>query len=116
MGRISFSVKQTYTTEDTRQLTIKQRKCMFDDEMILKINPVYTYSSCSRQCRMETARRHCGCIPYFYPEIEGFKHCKIRELACLVDHLDSILSVDKCGCQLGCSNAVYEVEKLYEHA
>ncbi|XP_030761660.1 acid-sensing ion channel 1-like [Sitophilus oryzae] len=33
--KMAFSMKQTYTTEDTRQLSIKQRKCVFGDEIPL---------------------------------------------------------------------------------
>ncbi|KAF2898253.1 hypothetical protein ILUMI_07924 [Ignelater luminosus] len=115
VDRISFSVKQTYTTDDTRQLSIKQRKCIFENEVKLKIDHMYTYTACTRQCRMETAKRYCGCVPFFYPEIENFRHCRIHELACIADHLGTIKSVDRCNCQLGCSNTVYEVEKLNEH-
>lgn len=36
LNEISLSIKQTYTTDDTRQLTIKQRRCVFEDEIKLK--------------------------------------------------------------------------------
>lgn len=115
VDRMSFSVKQTYTTDDTRQLSMKQRRCIFADEVKLKIDHMYTYTACTRQCRMENAKQFCGCVPYFYPEIGSFRHCKINELGCIADHIEAIKSVDRCSCQLGCSNTVYEVEKLNEH-
>lgn len=116
VDRISFSVKQTYTTENARQLSIKQRHCIFEDEVKLQVDHIYTYTACTSQCRMVTARKLCGCVPHFYPEIDGsFRHCRINELACVADHLKEIVSVDKCTCELGCSNTVYEVEKLNEN-
>ena len=40
--KISFSAKSTYTTEDAKQLSIKQRRCVFADELKLITNDVYT--------------------------------------------------------------------------
>ncbi|KAL3267896.1 hypothetical protein HHI36_007035 [Cryptolaemus montrouzieri] len=114
MNTISFSVKQTYTTEDTRQLSIRQRHCVFPDEKKLIIDHTYTYTACARQCRMDNAMKFCQCIPYFY-HIEAssiYKYCEISELTCIADNLGKIIAVDKCECQLGCFNTVYEVEKL----
>lgn len=69
IAKISFNSKQTYTTEGARQLTIKQRKCVFPDEIPLKTDYIYTFSACMIQCRMETSRRLCGCVPWFYQRI-----------------------------------------------
>lgn len=115
VDRISFSVKQTYTTENTRQLSIKQRHCIFEDEVKLSIDYKYTYTACTRQCRMDTSKSLCGCVPHFYPETKKYRHCTIIELSCVAKNVKSILSVDKCGCQLGCFNAVYEVDKLNDN-
>ncbi|KAF5303462.1 hypothetical protein FQA39_LY09925 [Lamprigera yunnana] len=113
--RVAFSMKQTYTTENTRQLSIKQRHCIFEDEVKLKIDHIYTFTACTRQCRMENSKKFCGCVPHFYLEKENFRHCKIHELACIADHLKDITSIDRCSCQLGCFNTVYDVEKLIVH-
>ncbi|XP_077287685.1 sodium channel protein Nach-like [Arctopsyche grandis] len=112
--KISFSVKQTYTTPDARQLSIKQRRCVFADEISLVTDSIYTYSACTRQCRMMLARQFCGCVPHFYPQIEKFRYCTLVELRCIAEHVDKITNIDKCNCELGCSNTVYEVEKLTE--
>ncbi|KAH1012570.1 hypothetical protein HUJ05_011708 [Dendroctonus ponderosae] len=110
VDRIAFSFKQTYTTEDTRQLSIKQRKCIFEDEVKLKVDWIYTYTACTIECRMETAKRRCGCVPFFYPEIAGFDYCDLSSLHCIAAHLAEIRDISKCNCQLGCKNTVYEVE------
>lgn len=112
VNRISFSVKQTYTTSDARQLSVKQRHCIFEDEVKLKIDRMYTYTACTGQCRMENSMKLCKCVPHFYPKVAPFRHCRLSELRCIAENLDEIIATDKCSCELGCSNTVYEVEKL----
>ncbi|XP_044755808.1 sodium channel protein Nach-like [Coccinella septempunctata] len=114
MRSISFSVKQTYTTEDTKQLSIKQRRCIFPDERKLEIDYIYTYTACARQCRMDTSMKLCGCVPFFYSisSESPYRYCRIRELECVANNKGKILDVEHCDCQLSCSNTVYEVEKL----
>ncbi|XP_017777841.1 PREDICTED: sodium channel protein Nach-like [Nicrophorus vespilloides] len=114
VDKIMFSVKQTYTTEDAKQLSIKQRHCVFEHELKLKIDNLYTYSACTKQCRMDTAIKLCGCVPHFYTSDINYRQCTLMELGCISDHLKQIRDVDKCKCFLGCSNTVYEVEKLNE--
>lgn len=114
MRSISFSVKQTYTTDDTKQLSLKQRRCIFPDERKLEIDHIYTHTACARQCRMDTSMKLCNCVPFFYSiKTEGpYRYCSIRELECVADNKDKIIDVEKCDCQLGCYNTDYEVEKL----
>ncbi|KRT86695.1 ion channel, partial [Oryctes borbonicus] len=116
VDRISFSVKQTYTTENARQLSIKQRHCVFEDEIKLYTDYKYTYTACTRQCRMDNAKRLCNCVPHFYPQTDKYRHCTFQELSCISGNLKSILSIERCSCQLGCSNTVYEVEKLDDNS
>ncbi|XP_063531962.1 sodium channel protein Nach [Cydia strobilella] len=112
--KVSFSVKHTYTTEDARQLSIRQRRCVFADEQTLETSDIYTYSACMRQCRMQRSRASCRCVPHFYPKIPGYRYCTILELECIANHMTSITDVSGCACELGCSHTVYEVEKLTE--
>lgn len=69
IAKIFFNSKQTYTTEGARQLTIKQRKCVFPDEISLLTDSNYTFSACMTQCRMDTSRKLCGCVSWFYKSI-----------------------------------------------
>ncbi|XP_072940542.1 sodium channel protein Nach [Epargyreus clarus] len=110
--KVSFSVKHTYTTEDARQLSIRQRRCVFADELKLETSDVYTYSACMRQCRMKRSRSYCKCVPHFYPAIKGYRHCTVRELECIAKYASVITDVTRCACELGCTHTVYEVEKL----
>ncbi|CAH2002114.1 unnamed protein product [Acanthoscelides obtectus] len=107
---VMFSVKETYTTPDTAQLSIKQRRCAFDDDIKLVGYTDYSYTLCTRQCRMNNALRHCNCLPYFFPPHN--KQCDIHGLICIAEKLEEIQNLDHCHCYLGCSNTVYEVEKL----
>ncbi|CAH0555414.1 unnamed protein product [Brassicogethes aeneus] len=115
VNTISFSVKQTYTTEDTKQLSVKQRHCAFDKEIPLQFGEGYTYTTCTVQCRINIAFKLCNCIPHFYPLVKDYTHCQIEGLKCIAMNLKNIKKMDKCGCVLGCLNTVYEVEKLNEH-
>ncbi|KAL0892231.1 hypothetical protein ABMA27_015417 [Loxostege sticticalis] len=112
--KVSFSVKHTYTTEDARQLSIRQRRCIFADEQKLETSSIYTYSTCMRQCRMQRSRSFCKCVPHFYPTTKGYRQCTVRELECIKKHAESITDVTRCSCELGCKHTVYEVEKLTE--
>lgn len=69
IAKIFFDSKQTYTTEGARQLTIKQRKCVYPDEISLVTDNIYTFTACMIQCRMDTSRKLCGCVPWFYKNI-----------------------------------------------
>lgn len=67
---VRISKKNTYTTDDARQLSIGQRKCIFSDEIKLNYFPdAYTFSSCMKQCRMNKAIKLCKCNPPFYKPI-----------------------------------------------
>jgi amiloride-sensitive sodium channel len=64
--KVIFGLEQTYTTEDARQLSIKQRKCVFEDEIKLLTSDTYTYNSCIIQCHMKAMKDLCKCVPFFY--------------------------------------------------
>ncbi|KAK3911908.1 Sodium channel protein Nach [Frankliniella fusca] len=125
ISRLSFDAKETYTTDSARQLSIRQRRCVFEDEIALVTDTKYTYSACMRQCRMELAHALCGCLPPFYPlptrKVKGYKtrfrYCTLKELGCIVKNADKFSTKwINCPCELGCSHTVYEMEKLLEPA
>ncbi|KAL1397062.1 hypothetical protein pipiens_001234 [Culex pipiens pipiens] len=110
------TMKQTYTTEDARQLSIGQRKCIFPDEVGLQYHEdEYTYSGCMRECRLVKSLKRCGCVPPFYalkPESTE-RQCGPADLPCLVRNFTIITRVGRLcqQCELGCNNTVYEIEK-----
>ncbi|KOB74468.1 Uncharacterized protein OBRU01_09119 [Operophtera brumata] len=80
--KVSFSVKHTYTTEDARQLSIKQRRCIFADEQKLETSVIYTYSA------------------------YGYRQCTVAELECIAKHAAAITDVTQCACELGCTHTL----------
>ncbi|KAJ1532259.1 hypothetical protein ONE63_000875 [Megalurothrips usitatus] len=114
ISRLSFDAKETYTTSDARQLSIRQRKCVYPDEVALVTDHKYTYSACMRQCRMELAQRLCGCVPPFY-SLPALSYCTLKEMGCLVKNAEKFTPKNiSCPCELGCMHTVYEMEKLHE--
>lgn len=57
------------SSEDTRKLRIRQRKCRFFYESNLKHFPVYSYGICRMECRIRLAINLCGCVPHFYKKL-----------------------------------------------
>ncbi|XP_058811261.1 sodium channel protein Nach-like [Topomyia yanbarensis] len=109
-----ISMKQTYTTEDARQLSIGQRKCIFPDEVKLKYyQDEYTFSGCMKECRIRKCLKFCRCVPPFYaPAPDLLPYCNITQLACLAVYTANITSISGCQhCELGCQNTVYDIEK-----
>lgn len=115
-----ISMRQTYTTDDARQLTVKQRKCIFQDEVDLKYyrNDIYSLSVCMIKCRMQKALKLCNCIPPFYAPVgENWlsKSCKstLDSFSCLARYRKNITSMNGCShCDLSCFTTIYETEKF----
>ncbi|XP_073830574.1 amiloride-sensitive sodium channel pickpocket 23 [Musca autumnalis] len=114
---VRISKKNTYTTDDARQLSIGQRKCIFHDEIKLKYFPEeYTFSSCMKECRMKKAIKLCKCLPPFYKPVANVKMCGLSELDCLTDYRNNITNIKDCmQCELSCSKTVYNIEKLIKN-
>lgn len=111
-----ITLKQTYTTDDARQLSVTQRQCIFPDEIKLKYykDDIYSFSGCMKQCRMENANRLCQCIPPFYKPASGnYRQCSIEDFICLLKYNDNITDIKGCRhCELSCLNTVYDIEKF----
>lgn len=79
-AELLISMKQTYTTEDAKQLTIGQRKCIFPDEEKLEYyEGEYTFTSCMKECRIKKCLQFCNCIPPFYRPIRMTFECFVFE-------------------------------------
>ncbi|KAF7383015.1 hypothetical protein HZH68_014864 [Vespula germanica] len=75
---LSVSPEETYAMLDVKDLAISTRNCIFSDEgdEILKDKDVgyrrltsgrYSYINCMAECRANTIRNKCDCIPYYFP-------------------------------------------------
>jgi len=136
---VRISKKNTYTTDDARQLSIGQRKCIFSDEVKLNYFPdAYTFSSCMKQCRMNKAIKLCKCNPPFYKPIRELScviniftnliayilllyltpkanvpMCSIKDFDCLDEFKSNITNIKDClQCELSCSKTVFNIDKL----
>lgn len=111
-----ITMKQTYTTTDAEQLTVGQRKCVFQGEVDLNYynKDIYSWSACMKQCRMQKANKLCKCIPPFYaPATGSYRQCTLSDFKCLKDNRQSIEDITGClQCELSCLNTVYESEKF----
>ena len=107
-------MKQTYTTDDAEQLTVGQRKCIFQGENNLEYyaNEVYSLSMCMSDCRMAKTIKLCKCsLPFYKPNTANYRQCTLLDLKCLKDNQRNI--TDNClTCELSCMNTVYESEKF----
>ncbi|CRK90740.1 CLUMA_CG004432, isoform A [Clunio marinus] len=111
-----ITLKQTYTTDDARQLSVEQRKCIFPDEMKLKYyrEGIYSFSTCMRDCRLKKTNKLCKCIPPFYmPSSESYRQCGLEDFICLMKYRGNITDIRSCRhCALSCLNTVYDIEKF----
>ncbi|XP_047368017.1 sodium channel protein Nach-like isoform X2 [Vespa velutina] len=90
---LSVSPEETYATLDVKDLAISTRNCVFSDEgdKILKDEKVYyrrltsvrySYINCMAECRANTIRNKCDCIPYYFPSSEA-RVCNLKDVKCL---------------------------------
>ncbi|XP_025203335.1 pickpocket protein 11-like [Melanaphis sacchari] len=110
-----------YSAPEIKYLSPRQRGCRFLDESDLEISPeMYTYNMCRNQCRMDQARKLCGCVPYFYRPLKKYKICDVKGMYCLDQHKEFLIKlrnttgVDKkvnCGCYPPCNDVNYIVER-----
>ena len=73
---LSVSPEETYSTSEVRALSINTRDCVFNDEKVLSenydINKLnftyarYTYKNCMAECRANTIKNKCNCVPYYF--------------------------------------------------
>ncbi|CAH1713474.1 unnamed protein product [Aphis gossypii] len=109
-----------FSTPEIKYLSPRQRGCRFLEESDLEISPeMYTYNMCRNQCRMDQARKLCGCVPYFYRPLKKYKICNVEGMHCLDQYKEFLIKlrnttgVDEkvnCGCFPPCDDVNYIVE------
>ncbi|EAT48571.1 AAEL000443-PA [Aedes aegypti] len=102
----SYMVLETVASERLRDLSVKQRSCVFHDENY-QGSHLYSYNLCVMRCRAARALELCHCRPYFYPFIDG-PACTIAGLRCLGKQ-PSWHDKQPCRCLKPCTEIVYYV-------
>lgn len=116
------------TTEQFRTETfISQRKCRFNSESNLTHYDFYSKNLCLSECRLNLAMKHCGCIPFFYPNqvAEAKPVCSYQRLkTCFPDKQElfhefremrnGVEQTVNCNCLQNCVDSNVVVER-YQH-
>ncbi|XP_065084557.1 pickpocket protein 19-like [Ochlerotatus camptorhynchus] len=102
----SYVVLETEASDRLRDLSVKQRSCIFYDEKYQGLE-IYTYNLCVMHCRATRALNLCQCKPHFYPFVDG-PTCTIGGLRCLANH-PSWHDKHSCRCLKPCTEIVYYV-------
>ncbi|KAI4500560.1 hypothetical protein M0802_004522 [Mischocyttarus mexicanus] len=90
---LSISPEETYATLDVKDLAISTRNCVFNDEgdKLFKDKNIqyrkltsekYSYINCMAECRANTIKNKCDCIPYYFPSSEA-RVCNLEDVKCL---------------------------------
>ncbi|XP_045514088.1 pickpocket protein 11-like [Pieris brassicae] len=92
---VSFglSVWTTRISDELRVTSLRIRKCRFINEATNDRYPIYSYSHCLLECRINVIKTLCGCIPHFYKPLAHETICHIRQLKCLNRYKREILTL-----------------------
>ncbi|XP_008546056.1 pickpocket protein 11 isoform X1 [Microplitis demolitor] len=117
VSQLSLFVSEISSSEQVRELSLTQRKCMFSYEGRLKMWPIYTKSMCSLECRFNMILKICNCYPHFARPIRGIPICNFEQLQCIGNNQDKIvllneIDLKKCGCYGDCDTTHYVAESL----
>lgn len=76
---LSINIVPTAVVSDNsiRNVPVKQRRCYFDDEKLLRNSKYYSFDSCMMECRVDTIFELCACVPFNFPETSMFLFHKI---------------------------------------
>ena len=115
---ILISVNVIQTDESVRSLSLKKRKCYFENERRLKFFKSYTKSNCERECLTIVTYEKCNCVPFYYIRNKTMNVCDIPGVLCAWRYLQ--LDYDKynyyyetqeiCNCLSPCDSVTYNVE------
>ncbi|XP_037035697.1 sodium channel protein Nach-like [Bradysia coprophila] len=78
-----IEMNEILSTDASRGLSVKRRKCLYFDERALDFFPIYTINLCKMNCRIRAALFSCGCIPFFYNLNATEPICNAAGLYCL---------------------------------
>ncbi|EDW57221.2 pickpocket protein 19 [Drosophila virilis] len=106
----SFKVLETVASKNLRELSVEQRKCVFNDEETSNLK-IYSKSLCLARCRAIMALEMCNCVPFFYPFVEG-PSCNPAGFECLLDFKWPIWALHICKCPSTCTEIEYTMQTM----
>ncbi|XP_017960637.1 sodium channel protein Nach [Drosophila navojoa] len=106
----SFKVLETVASNNLRELSVEQRKCVFNDEETSNLK-VYSKSLCLARCRAIMALEMCNCVPFFYPFVQG-PSCNPAGFECLLDFKWPIWALHICKCPSTCTEIEYTMQTV----
>ncbi|XP_017073111.1 sodium channel protein Nach [Drosophila eugracilis] len=106
----SFKVLETVASKNLRQLSVAQRKCVFNNEETSNLK-IYSKSLCLARCRAVMALEMCNCVPFFYPYVEG-PSCNPAGFECLMDFKWPIWALHICKCPSTCTEIEYTMQTV----
>lgn len=112
----TISVRNIENDPLTRDVSVEQRNCRYNDENILDVHKYYSYSACSVQCRKDKQLRMCNCTNHLMPNVPQSMHCHVEGLRCLNDHYEELAvviakwSVGKRGVVCDCLPSCTEID------
>ncbi|KAH1009342.1 sodium channel protein Nach [Dendroctonus ponderosae] len=114
--QVYYTALSIISSEDTKTLRIRQRKCRFYHESNLTHFPVYSYLICRMECRIRLALNLCGCVPHFYRKLPHERTCDVKGLKCLAQYKEQLISLEhinaSCFCLANCEQVSYVVEEM----
>ncbi|XP_026466624.1 pickpocket protein 11-like [Ctenocephalides felis] len=116
---ITVQMKSIYASDDFKQLSLSQRKCILkeDNFKMGTRNEQYSYSLCMRECRAQRALKICKCIPHFsiLRTEKDPRQCSISQLFCIANRSFDIINPKKCPCLTPCDEKIYEITGYKYH-
>ncbi|XP_030388356.1 sodium channel protein Nach [Scaptodrosophila lebanonensis] len=106
----SFKVLETVASKNLRQLSVAQRKCVFNDEETSYLK-IYSKSVCLARCRAIMALEMCNCVPFFYQFVDG-PSCSPAGFECLLDFKWPIWALHICKCPSTCTEIEYTMQTV----
>ncbi|XP_068144170.1 sodium channel protein Nach [Drosophila tropicalis] len=106
----SFKVLETVASKNLRDLSVEQRKCVFNNEETSNLK-IYSKSLCLARCRAVMALEMCNCVPFFYPFVPG-PSCNPAGFECLLDFKWPIWALHICKCPSTCTEIEYTMQTV----
>lgn len=114
-NRIVITPNIADASDQIRQVPIKQRQCVFADEIRLRYFRTYSRKNCEMECESRILIKTCGCVLFYMPRLhEDTEICGHDRMPCAQTMKLAIERVDNhtftCDCLPGCIEINYKAD------